>query len=141
MRRLVNDWIRESGVGEADPTADMINAIQLQSELLLQQEGFYELSPDEIAERKLKLDELRPASTYYTYLNAIHLKGEGSERLFVPSFRRHRRFEAEVRDAYQRAYPTAEIVFIPADTLIEQFGALHCISCVIPNLQSASATQ
>lgn len=151
MRELVDEWRADSGQVEfPDPSAEAQEAqgldasIQFVKELRLEMQG----DPETEAfvnklqtEMQGRLDELRPTSTYFTYLNAIHLRGEFAEKVFVPSFRRYRRFEPAVHAAYQRAYPDAEIVFIPADKLIEQFGALHCISCVIPDVASLSASR
>jgi agmatine/peptidylarginine deiminase len=91
-------------------------------------------------EYKARLDELFLRCKYKSYLNAVHIKGRFKEKVLVPSYRAHRDMEMAVKREYQRAYPKAEIVFISADKLSEQYGALHCMTCVVPELPATSAT-
>jgi hypothetical protein len=57
-------------------------------------------------------------SYYMTYLNALHLKGARKEAVIVPSYKEHRRQEPAVREQFRKAYPNAEVVFVPADLLV-----------------------
>jgi agmatine/peptidylarginine deiminase len=94
---------------------------------------------------KYKLDEVEGEfgldAKYRTYLNSLHLKGVSREKVLVPSYRRTRHLEPAVQKAYQEAYPAAEIVFIPADELSERDGAIHCVTCVVPDLTPVSQRQ
>ena len=94
-----------------------------------------------VLERDLifRLAALRPY--YHTYLNALHLKGDGREKVLVPGYRNYKKLEPEVRTQFQQAYPKAEIVFIPSDTLIRQLGAVHCMTCVLPDPAPAARTE
>jgi agmatine/peptidylarginine deiminase len=90
--------------------------------------------------KELKLRMLDLESLYFTYANAVHLKGESKEKVLVPSYRQFQKMEQTVRNQFKLAYPNAEIVFIPADKFAVQFGALHCMTCVMPEHRPYAAT-
>jgi agmatine/peptidylarginine deiminase len=123
---MLNDMIR---------LREKINALARNSPLT---QSDRELLQKYQAEYKALQEEYALQTRYKTYLNSLHLKGASNEKVLVPSYRRFRNLEPVVREVYQRAYPRAEVVFIPADELSEQFGAIHCVTCVIPDLSSLS---
>jgi agmatine/peptidylarginine deiminase len=91
-----------------------------------------------------KLDQLltqNGPTLFHTYLNALHLKGEGREKVLVPVYKLHKKLENDVRKSFELAYPKAEVVFIPADLMVRQFGAIHCMTCVVPDLRPAGSAQ
>jgi hypothetical protein len=99
-------------------------------------------SPELMADRDRTKEDLKELEKvlvgdqeciYKTYLNSIHIKGRDAEKVLVPSYAKHRNLQSKVEQKYREAYgPQAKIVFIDADELSEQFGALHCITCVLP---------
>jgi agmatine/peptidylarginine deiminase len=115
---------------------------------VLQQYGDNRQLPEDLKVRENFLDKLRralearvskelePQCIYHPYLNVVHLKGKYGEALLVPAYSRFRSLEPSVQSAFHKAYPNAHIVFIPCDELADMFGALHCITFVVPEFAS-----
>lgn len=72
---------------------------------------------------------------YKTYLNSIFIEGKGGKLLLIPSYEGLSKIENEVKKKYEEAYPGARIVFINCDGIIKQFGAIHCITLLIPDIE------
>lgn len=70
---------------------------------------------------------------YRTYHNAVFLNGPTSQMLLVPSYSNCEEMEEEVKRIYEELYPETEIVFINCDDIIQQYGALHCVTTTIPD--------
>jgi agmatine/peptidylarginine deiminase len=80
---------------------------------------------------------LKPLSTvvYRSFLNSVFInRGRGHSVVLVPTFSGLRGMESRVREAYHRAYPGADVHFINADALAEDFGGIHCVTLTIPAL-------
>ncbi len=79
---------------------------------------------------------------YKTFLNSVHIQGEYGRAVLVPGYGADGRNSAEalvgmrkqVREAYEAALPGVEVVFVNCDTVIQQFGALHCVTVTLPRL-------
>jgi len=69
---------------------------------------------------------------YRTYLNSTYLNGPSGKMLLVPSYEGCEEMEQQVREIYKELYPGAEIVFIESDGIIDQYGAIHCLTVTMP---------
>lgn len=78
---------------------------------------------------------------YRSFLNSVVLNGaEGRSAVLVPSFSGLERMEGTVEAAYRRAFPGADIHFLNADALAEDFGGIHCVTVTIPSFDPARKT-
>ncbi len=73
---------------------------------------------------------------YRTYLNSTYIKGKEKNLLLVPGYRGWEELETKVRDIYESVYPNTDIVFINSDSIIKQYGTIHCITLSIPKLKA-----
>jgi agmatine/peptidylarginine deiminase len=85
---------------------------------------------------------------YLNYANSLLINGvalvprfhpESSYGETAPDARLYPEYEDQVRKVYQNLGYTVK--FIDADALIEDGGALHCATIVLPRLQSQGAAQ
>jgi agmatine/peptidylarginine deiminase len=158
MLRLVADW-REEVAPRKEDEFELGQQLTLVRENIRQLEVLTELrrdgsvsSADAVRLRILradqkaleqKLDALRAdgvfesRALYHTYLNAVHLRGATAEKVLVPAYYQYRKMEPAVREQFQRAYPNADVAFVNADLLVRQLGALHCMTCVVPDHRPA----
>ncbi len=79
---------------------------------------------------------------YRTYINCTYLKASPTDQiLLVPSYSLESAdgdrkplsaTEVQVRKIYEALYPGVEVIFINSDEVIKEYGAVHCVTCVIP---------
>ncbi|MFH2006746.1 MAG: agmatine deiminase family protein [bacterium] len=74
---------------------------------------------------------------YRTYLNSAVI----NEVLLVPTYQDYRHLESRVFAAYRRAFPGSIIFKIPADALVEQGGAIHCVTRARPARSTKASGQ
>jgi agmatine/peptidylarginine deiminase len=71
---------------------------------------------------------------YRSFLNSLVLNGAGGRSaVVVPSFSGLEGMTSGVEAAYRRAFPGADIYFLNADALVEEFGGIHCVTVTIPS--------
>ncbi len=129
VEKLISDdpellkWILESGNQE----------IESESNLPVTQNalGEYLLS---VIFNGLEEDPACYEYVYRTYLNSTFLNGRSRRMLLVPSYSGLEEMEETIRQIYTELYPNTEIVFINSDAIIEQDGAIHCVTITIPKL-------
>jgi agmatine/peptidylarginine deiminase len=87
---------------------------------------------------------VRPLATvlYRSFLNSVYVDGgSGRSAVLVPRFAGLRDMEPEVEAAYRRAYPGADVHFIEADVLAEEFAGIHCLTLTIPAMDGSPAVR
>lgn len=78
---------------------------------------------------------IRPRQTVVvrSFLNSIVLNGiEGRSAVLVPTFTGLENIEGAVHRAYSRAMPHAQIHFVSADAVADEFGGIHCVTIAVP---------
>ncbi len=85
-----------------------------------------------------------PATRYRSYINSVFLHNEdGRQAFLVPRFTSPdstesgllNEWEAEVEIAYRTAWPEAKIYWINCDSMVSDFGFLHCVTATVPLLK------
>jgi agmatine/peptidylarginine deiminase len=116
----------------------------------------FDAEPGSEAERKLVDQLIRENSTttldeaiqnyaprkvvYKTFLNSVQINGEHGQAVLVPAYSPDERMSAEavaqmrqeVQAAYESALPGVDVVWVNCDTVIQQSGALHCVTVTVP---------
>jgi agmatine deiminase len=64
---------------------------------------------------------------FRSYTNALAANGV----VFVPTYRRDRRFERAALNEFRRAFPGRTIIPVPSDDVIELGGAVHCLALAL----------
>ncbi|MCG8456633.1 MAG: agmatine deiminase family protein [Holophagales bacterium] len=83
--------------------------------------------------------ESSPMVGYRSFLNSVYLDGgEAGSAVLVPAFDGLEGMETAVAAAYRYAYPAADIHFVYADELVEDFAGLHCVTATVPALDRIS---
>lgn len=94
---------------------------------------------------QLEADFVRESVPYRTYLNATHLhNADGKEAVIIPRYKpRHEgeievlaQMEEQVLAAYRKAFPEADLHWLDSDSLIGNFGAVHCITHTVPDWEA-----
>jgi agmatine/peptidylarginine deiminase len=85
--------------------------------------------------------QMRPLATvmYRSFLNSVFINGETASAVLVPRFTGFEAMEPAVEKAYRRAYPGADVRFINADVMAEEFGGIHCVTVTLPAAERARA--
>jgi agmatine deiminase len=65
---------------------------------------------------------------YRTYLNSVVI----NQVVLVPTYHGHSRMEPAVLAAHRTAFPGRQVILVPADDIIRDGGALHCITRTRP---------
>lgn len=73
---------------------------------------------------------------YKTHLNATHIRGRRGNVLLVPDYTGHAGLRERVGEIYRELYPDTAIEFIDCDAVIEQYGAIHCVTLVLPDMEA-----
>jgi agmatine/peptidylarginine deiminase len=85
-----------------------------------------------------------PATRYRSYINSVFLHAkDGRQAFLVPKFTSSdsresallKEWEAEVEMAYRTAWPEAKIYWINCDSMVSEFGFLHCATLTVPLLE------
>ncbi|MCB1122345.1 MAG: agmatine deiminase family protein, partial [Verrucomicrobiae bacterium] len=85
-----------------------------------------------------------PATRYRSYINSVFLHAkDGKQAFLVPRFTSSdsqesallSKWEAEVEKAYTSAWPKANIHWINCDSMVSDFGFLHCATVTVPLLE------
>jgi agmatine deiminase len=64
---------------------------------------------------------------FRSYTNAL----AANDAVFVPTYRRDRRFERAALSTYRRAFPGRTIIPVAADDIMDLGGALHCLAMTV----------
>ncbi|MCC6155363.1 MAG: agmatine deiminase family protein [Candidatus Hydrogenedentes bacterium] len=79
---------------------------------------------------------LKPASSvlYRSYLNSVFINGGSSpSAVLVPRFSGLEEEERQAETAYRQAFVGADIHFVDADAMVQEFGGIHCVTVTIPD--------
>jgi agmatine/peptidylarginine deiminase len=85
---------------------------------------------------------LKPATTavYRSFLNSVVLNaGSGRSAVLIPRFTGLEHMEPAVTRAYREAFPGADLHFINADAMVEEYAGPHCVTVTIPVFDAGTA--
>jgi agmatine deiminase len=66
-------------------------------------------------------------TVFRSYTNALAT----NQAVFVPTYRRDRRFERAALNGFRRSFPGRAVIAVPADDVIELGGAIHCLAMTL----------
>lgn len=108
-------------VGRYRPYQDLENHRRLEAAAdILEADGF------EVTRIPMPDNDRR--MVFRSYTNALAV----NDAVFVPIYKRHRRFERAALRVFRRAFPDRTIIPVEADEVMEMGGAIHCITMTVP---------
>ncbi|NIO08530.1 MAG: hypothetical protein GTO40_11195 [Deltaproteobacteria bacterium] len=69
---------------------------------------------------------------FASYVNSVYVRGERGEVVVIPSYSTDEN-DVKAVATFREAYPSAKIIRMPADYLIQDNGAVHCILYTMPD--------